>query len=88
MANQYKTLDVLNSEGPVILATREVGKDLIHFKFNGGGALRLSLSEFNDFIYRGTSIENPFQARQRFVFLECSEGMRAPESKIQEFLQD
>jgi hypothetical protein len=88
MANQYKSLDVLNSEGPVILATREVGKDSIYFKFDGGGGLSLSTAEFHDFIYAGTSIENPFQARQRFVFLECSEGMRAPESKIQEFLQD
>lgn len=88
MANKYKSLDVLNSEGPVILATREVGKDIINFKFDGGGALKLSLAEFHDFIYGGTAIENPFQARKRFVFLECSEGMRAPEEKIQEFLQD
>ena len=88
MANKYKSLDVLNSEGPVILATREVGKDNVNFKFDGGGSLNLSLAEFHDFIYAGSVIKNPFQERQRFVFLECSEGMRAPESKIQEFLQD
>ena len=64
MANQYKSLDVLNSEGPVILATREVGKDSINFKFDGGGGLKLSLSEFHDFIYAGSVIKNPFQERQ------------------------
>jgi len=87
MAN-IKKLDILNSEGPVILATREVGVETIQFKFNRGGALKLSLTEFNDFIYGGTAINNPFQERDRYVFNDFSSDMRATELQIQEFLQD
>lgn len=87
MAN-IKKLDVLNSEGPVILATREVGSDTIQFKFDRGGAIKISKTDFTAFIYEGKEIDNPFNERERYVFMSFSSDMRASDVKIQEFLQD
>jgi len=87
MAN-IKTLDVLNSEGPVILAVREPGRHLIQLKFNAGGAIKITNEQFNDFIYGESKIVNPLNDRDEYIFMNFSSDMRASDLKIQEFLQD
>ena len=87
MAN-IKKLDVLNSEGPVILAVREPGRPLIQLKFDAGGAIKVTNEQFYDFIYGGSKIVNPLNERDEYIFMNFSSDMRATEEKIAAFLAD
>ena len=85
----FKKLDVLNSEGPVILATRDFNSNDVVFKFdNGGGTLDITMADFKEFIYGGKIIVNPLDENDVYVFVNFSKDMRAKEEKIQEFLKD
>lgn len=87
MAN-IKKLDVLNSEGPVILAKRVSGSDIISLHFNRGGGMKLTKEEFIDFIYNGVELVNPVIEVDRYIFANFSVDMQASDIDIQNFLND
>lgn len=88
MANEFKTLDVLNSEGPIILARRAVNSSTVQLKFDGGGSSKITKQEFEDFIFNGSIIANPLHEHKTFIFTNFSEDMRASNDAIINFLAD
>ena len=84
-----KKLDVLNSEGPVILATRKPGSDEVVLKFDNSKELSLtSVSELYSFFYNGHPIVNPTDHKDVYVFENFSVDMRPSRQSILEFFND
>ena len=87
--NGIKKLDVLNSEGPVILATRKVGSNEVFLKFdNSKELLFTSVSELYSFFYNGHPIVNPSDHADVYVFENYSKDMQPSRESILEFFND
>lgn len=84
-----KKLDVLNSEGPVILATRRPGSNEVVLKFDNSKELSLTtVSELYSFFYNGHPIVNPTDNNDVYVFQNFSVDMHPSRESILEFFND
>jgi hypothetical protein len=83
-----KTLEIYNSEGPVIKAFRRVNSQEIELSFNGEKTkIRISVNQFKKFIDDGESLYTA-EKNTCYIFKELSEDARATLEQIEEFLKN
>ena len=81
MKTKRKTIELLNSEGPILVASREIDNMIINLDFREEKfMLIITEKQFNDFINGDLIIEG-------INYLECSESMKPGEKRINEFLK-
>ena len=84
-----KKLEVINCEGPVILARKMKGVDRISLKFDDNkDILFISVNEFNEFINGSLTLTSP-NKNEEFNYLNFGNGFGKPTAEqIKNFLND
>jgi len=84
-----KELELLNAEGPVLLARKMKGSDRISLKFDDNkDILFISVEDFNSFISGDLTLVSP-NKNEKFTYTDFSESFCKPSAeKIKNFIND
>lgn len=87
--NDMKKIELLNSEGPIILARRMKGSDRISLKFDDNkDIVFIGIDNFNDFIDGTLTLTSP-NKNEKFNYLNFGRGFQKPtDEQIEKFLTD